>query len=147
MMAADASTKPEAGVIATSPATAPAAGPSTLGCPWRIQETVIQVEAAHRGGGVGHHERVCRQAVGRQGAAGVEAEPAEPEQPRAEHRVGQVVRLQRALPKPMRLPSTRAATRADTPAVMWTTVPPAKSSAPRSRSQPPTAQTQCATGS
>ena len=35
-----------------------------------------------------------------------------------------------------------AATSAATPAVMWTTAPPAKSSAPKSRSQPPTPQTQ-----
>src|SRR5215212_5826646 len=39
-------TKPEAGVIATSPATAPAAAPSTLGRPWCAQLTVIQVSAA-----------------------------------------------------------------------------------------------------
>src|ERR1700737_2880311 len=39
-------TKPEAGVIATRPATAPAAAPRTLG--WRLchQLTVIQVKAA-----------------------------------------------------------------------------------------------------
>src|SRR4051812_29172938 len=40
------STKPEAGVIATRPATAPAAAPSTLGCPLCHQLTVIQVIAA-----------------------------------------------------------------------------------------------------
>ena len=32
-----------------------------------------------------------------------------------------------SLPKPLRLPITRASTRAATPALMWTTVPPAKS--------------------
>ena len=40
---------------------------------------------------------------------------------------------------------TIAATSAATPALTWTTVPPAKSSAPMSASQPPP-QTQCATG-
>src|SRR4051794_22523937 len=39
-------TYPDAGVIATSPATAPAAAPSTLGRPWCAQLTVIQVRAA-----------------------------------------------------------------------------------------------------
>ena len=33
-------------------------------------------------------------------------------------------------PKPMRRPRTRAQTMAETPELMWTTVPPAKSSAP-----------------
>src|SRR5438093_2035957 len=44
-IADDGETKPEAGVIATNPATAPAAAPSTLGCPCRSQLTVIQVSA------------------------------------------------------------------------------------------------------
>src|SRR5436309_14424674 len=39
-------TYPDAGVIATRPATAPAAAPSTLGRPWWAQLTVIQVSAA-----------------------------------------------------------------------------------------------------
>jgi hypothetical protein len=41
-MEAGVSTNPAAGVIATRPETAPAASPSTLGCPWRSQEAVIQ---------------------------------------------------------------------------------------------------------
>jgi hypothetical protein len=41
---------------------------------------------------------------------------------------------------------TSAAARADMPARMCTTVPPAKSSAPNSLSQPPTPHTQCAAG-
>src|SRR6266545_1018845 len=45
-IAADTSTKPDAGVIATRPATAPAAAPRTLGAPLCSQETVIQVSAA-----------------------------------------------------------------------------------------------------
>ncbi|HZK14176.1 MAG TPA: hypothetical protein VFC55_06640 [Desulfobaccales bacterium] len=43
-------------------------------------------------------------------------------------------------------PTTRAAARAAMPALMWTTVPPAKSRAPRFLSQPPSPQTQWATG-
>ena len=41
----------------------------------------------------------------------------------------------------MRLPSTYAATRPATPALMCTTVPPAKSSAPLAHSQPALATT------
>src|SRR5215468_7109736 len=45
-------------------------------------------------------------------------------------------------PYPSRLPIIRIATRAEIPDLMWTTVPPAKSSPPRLRSQPPVPQTQ-----
>ena len=47
--------------------------------------------------------------------------------------------------KPSRAPRTSAAVSAPTPAVRCTTRPPAKSSTPRSASQPPP-HTQCATG-
>jgi hypothetical protein len=47
---------------------------------------------------------------------------------------------------PRRRPITIAATSADTPELMWTTVPPAKSSAPFRIGQPPP-QTQWASGS
>jgi len=39
-----------------------------------------------------------------------------------------------------------AATSAETPALMWTTVPPAKSSAPSLKKAPDEAQTMCAIG-
>ncbi len=47
---------------------------------------------------------------------------------------------------PRRGPTTSAATRALTPAEMWTTVPPAKSRAPILKSHPSADQTQCASG-
>jgi hypothetical protein len=47
---------------------------------------------------------------------------------------------------PVRLPITRAATRAAMPALTCTTAPPAKSRKPRAKSQPSEAQTQCVTG-
>src|SRR2546430_13967315 len=43
---AETSTYPDAGVIATRPATAPAAAPRTLGAPLCSHETVIHVRAA-----------------------------------------------------------------------------------------------------
>src|SRR5260370_7344425 len=49
--------------------------------------------------------------------------------------------------KSFRGPSIRAATSAETPALMCTTVPPAKSSAPSFASQPPDPHTQWASGS
>ena len=86
-------TKPAAGVIATRPATAPAAAPSTLGWPLCAQAHGHPGQRAHRSRRVGRHEGVARQAVRGQRAARVEAEPAEPEQARAQHRHRQVVRL------------------------------------------------------
>ena len=49
-------------------------------------------------------------------------------------------------PNPFRFPTTRAAASAETPEVMWTTVPPAKSRAPMFRIHPPIPHTQWATG-
>ena len=50
------------------------------------------------------------------------------------------------LGQPRRRPITITATSAAIPALMWTTVPPAKSSAPRRNSHPAGENTQCATG-
>ena len=49
-------------------------------------------------------------------------------------------------PLTTRRPIRSATIRADTPDEAWTTVPPAKSSAPSLNSQPSVAQTQCAIG-
>src|SRR5215475_1194761 len=46
-----------------------------------------------------------------------------------------------SLPKPVRLPNTIAPTRPATPALMCTTVPPAKSNAPHCQMRPPVAVT------
>ena len=48
--------------------------------------------------------------------------------------------------QPLRLPSTRMTARAAMPALMWTTVPPAKSRAPSLNSHPTGAKTQWAMG-
>ena len=80
------------------------------------------------------------------GAAGVEAEPSEPEEAGAEQRERHVMRNERRLlDSRVAAPTHIAATSAATPAFTCTTVPPAKSSAPMSASQPPP-QTQCAIG-
>src|ERR1041384_7306370 len=76
MIEPDTSTKPEAGVIATRPATARAAPVDPRDGEPR--------ETGHRRGGIGHDERARREAAGHERAAGVEAEPAEPEERGAE---------------------------------------------------------------
>ena len=69
--------------------------------------------------------------------------------PGAEQRQRQVVRQDRRAPRTVVAPRARAASPAparEKPDEMWTTVPPAKSSTPYLNSQPPDAQTQCASG-
>src|SRR5438105_4443977 len=145
--AAGAPTKPEAGVIATSPATAPDAAPTVVAFPCLIHSGMIQPSTAV--------------AVARWVATN--ALPASPPEERAlpalnpnqpNHRIdapsttnGTLCGTNASLPHPLRLPRYRAHARAATPALMWTTVPPAKSSAPRCpapRNPPP--HTQWATG-
>src|SRR5919197_5195932 len=144
---AETSTYPDAGVIATRPATAPAAAPRTLGAPLCSHDTVIHVSAA-----IAAAVLVTTNAFAARPPA-VTALPAlNPNQPNQRRLAPRTVIVAScgsigSRPKPRRRPRTSAATSAETPLVMWTTVPPAKSSVPRERSHPPVPQTQCATGS
>ena len=121
------STKPEAGVMATRPATAPEMMPSTLGLPRPIHSANIQASAAAA-------VAICVTTMAmpaRPSAAS--SEPAlKPNQPThsSEAPMTESTRLCGAMlswPKPTRLPRTMAQTRPATPALMCTTVPPAKS--------------------
>src|SRR3972149_6519303 len=76
--------------MATSPATAPAAAPMTLGAPLWVQGTGLPGSA-----GIPAAEGVGGRAARGKRAAGVEADPAEPQERRAEHGHGRVVRLER----------------------------------------------------
>src|SRR5438445_4955534 len=143
---ADTSTNPDAGVIATRPATAPAAAPRTLGAPLCSHETVIQVSAA-----IAAAVLVTTNAFAASPPAVIALPALKPNQPNQRRLAPRTVMVAScgsigSRPKPTRRPRTSAATRAETPLVMCTTVPPAKSSAPSLPSQPPP-QTQCATGS
>src|SRR5262249_15528450 len=129
-------TLPAAGVIATSPATAPEAAPSMEGLPFSHHSAPIQESTAHA---------VAREVVRKASAAlplASSAEPAlEPNQPnhRSDAPTMVSVRLCGAIgsrPKPTRRPRTKAPTRPATPALMCTTVPPAKSSAPQRHRSP-----------
>src|ERR1700738_5220142 len=123
-------TKPDAGVIATNPATAPDAIPSTLGLPLTTHSANIQPNAAAA-------VAICVTSIAipaRPSAA--TAEPAlNPNQPthKSDAPISVNVRLcgiLESLPNPIRLPSTSAQTRPAIPALMCTTVPSAKSSTP-----------------
>src|SRR5712692_3388571 len=139
-------TKPAAGVIPTSPTTTPVAAPTAVILPVRTRSQQAHVTSA-----VAAAVLVFVKASAATPFA-ASAEPAlNPNQPNHNNPApsstsgtlwGTIgVRL-----KSRRGPSMRAATKADTPALTCTTVPPAKSSAPRVWSHPPTPHTQWASG-
>src|SRR5579872_4623821 len=145
-------TNPEAGVIATSPATAPEIPPRTLGLPLRGHSA-----PAHPIAAAAAAKCVATKAlVARLPAA--KALPAlNPNQPTQSRQAPMKLSTTLcggigSLGYPTRLPRYSAQTKADTPEVMWTTVPPAKSSvgkAPPSDAfrNPPLPHTMCAIGS
>src|SRR5918993_5393842 len=129
-------TLPAAGVMATRPATAPEAAPSIEVLPFMSHSADIQARTA---------QAVARYVLMKASAAtplASSAEPAlNPNQPnhRSEAPIMVMVRLCGAidsLPKPMRGPSRNAPIRPATPALICTTVPPAKSRAPHLQSRP-----------
>ena len=91
-MAPPGPTQPQAGVMATRPATRPEAAPSRLGWPRNdpLAEHPGQRRSGSRDGGVEDDER--GQAVGLEVGAGVEAVPAEEEEAGTGQHEGQVVR-------------------------------------------------------
>src|SRR6202142_341702 len=118
-------TKPEAGVIATSPATAPEAIPSTLGLPFLDHSVNIHPIAAVA-------VAICVAAIAMPARpSATVAEPAlKPNQPthNSEAPINVNVKLWGdidSLPYPTRLPSTRQLIRPAIPALICTTVPPA----------------------
>ena len=146
-IAATGPTKPEAGVIATSPATAPEAAPSTVGLPRWIHSASIQPSVAAAAAVL-----VTTKALVASPPAPSALPALKPNQPTQSMAApitvnGRLCGGIGSRPKPLRRPITIAAASAETPEEMWTTVPPAKSSAPIARSQPPTPHTQWASGS
>src|ERR1700683_1186030 len=138
-------TKPEAGVIATRPATAPEQMPSTEGLPLMSHSVNIQASAA-----AAVAMWVAANAMPARPSEAT-AEPAlKPNQPThrsdAPTTVGVVWYGATApLPSPWRLPSISALASPAIPALICTTVPPAKSSCV-ALSQPEGSHIQCATG-
>src|ERR1700733_724105 len=134
--------------MATSPATAPAVAPTTLGCPLCAHEIVSQVRAA-----IAAAVLVLTKALVARPFAASALPALKPNQPnhKSAHPSTTIGMSCGSTSSPdvcvMRRPSTHAATSADTPDEMCTTVPPAKSSAPSLPSQPPCPHTQCASGS
>src|SRR5688572_19010585 len=129
-------TLPAAGVMATRPATAPEAAPSMEGLPFRTHSASVHVSTA---------QAVARNVLMNASTAELPASSAEPalkpNQPNHSSDapimvMGRLCGVSASRPKPMRLPTTYAPTRPATPALMCTTVPPAKSSAPHCQMRP-----------
>ena len=78
-------TKPAAGVIATSPATAPDAAPRTVGFPRLAHSANIHASVAAAAAVFVVTNARDREAVRAERAPGVEAEPAHPEHRRPDH--------------------------------------------------------------
>src|ERR1700738_3714245 len=116
--------KPEAGVMATRPPTAPDQMPSTVGLPFMIHSTIIQVKPAVAVAVwvTSMAMPACRPAL--------TAEPAlKPNQPT--HSIEAPIIVSTMLwagPVSLRLPSIRQHIRPAVPELTCTTVPPAKSS-------------------
>jgi len=120
-----------------SPATIPVTIPSTEGLPWRTHSMPIHAREP-----AAAEMWVTSMAMPASPFAASAEPPLKPNQPthNIPAPVTVMVRLWGGMAcsgKPLRLPITSAATSAATPAVICTTVPPAKSSRPICPSQPP----------
>src|SRR5215218_758137 len=136
---------PAAGVIATSPTTMAVAAPTAVGLRERNASRNVQTSSVAAGASM-----VVTKARAAIGVAASALPALNPNHPN--HRIPAPRSVSGTLcgssdddGYSCRLPTTIAATSAATAAFTWTTVPPAKSSAPHLASQPPP-QTQCATG-
>src|SRR5690242_7357225 len=144
-IAAQGSMNAQAGVIATSPATAPEATPRVVGLPLRYRSTRIQPPAA---AAVAIWVFMnARAAVPSAASSEPALKPNHPNHssPAPSNTSGRLCGRIWSLGQPRRLPRTIASASPAEPALTWTTVPPAKSSIPRLLSQPPP-HTQWATG-
>ena len=138
-------TNPAAGVMATRPATAPDAAPTALGLLSMNQDMNNQdIMAAAAAVLVTTKALVATPSAARLLPA---LKPNQPNHSSAAPRttIGTFAGPMGCSGKPTRRPIIKAETSAPAPALMCTTVPPAKSNAPRSPSQPPP-QTQWAIG-
>src|SRR5882672_8031178 len=126
-------TNPQPGVMATRPATAPEAMPRTVGLPRDIHSAPIHASAAAAAAVL-----VVRKALAASPDASSALPALKPNHPNQSSPAPMTVsgRLCGGIgfcPYPLRLPITSAQVSAETPEEMWTTVPPAKSSAPSLR--------------
>ncbi len=119
---------PEAGVMVARPATMPEAAPSTLGLPFNFHSITAQLRAA-----AAAEKWVAANALVASGPAFNALPALKPNHPTHSKPVPMsesttLCGTIGSCGKPSRLPIINANTSADTPELIWTTVPPAKSS-------------------
>src|SRR5918999_2464792 len=136
-MAARGPTKPAAGVMPTRPATAPDATPSDV----HLRVLNASVNAPPQAPAAAPR-LVARKADAASPLAARALPALKPNQPNHRMPAPSMVKVRLwgakwLSPKPLLLPINSAAASAAMPALMWTTVPPAKSRAPSSRIHPP----------
>ena len=146
-MAAMGPTNPQAGVMATSPATAPDAVPRMVGFPRITHSPNIQASAAAPAAVLVERNAVTASSLAPSALPALKPNHPNQRSPAPITVMGRLCGGIGTFPKPLRRPTTRAQTSADAPEERCTTVPPAKSRAPRLCSQPPSPHTQCASGS
>ena len=141
MIAGIAPTKPAAGVMATRPATAPVAAPTALGFPATHQDSINQVTIA-----VAAAVFVTTKAFTAVASAANALPALKPNHPNHSRlapstTIGTLAGPIGCWRNPTLFPTTKAAAKAPNPALICTTVPPAKSNAgaslKREPSQPP----------
>ncbi len=139
-------TNPAPGVIPTRPTTAPVAAPTAVACPPKRLSSASHVSAA--AAAPAFVVTKASDAVPLAASAEPALNPNQPNHrsPAPRRTYGTLCGMRATRLKSWRGPSIFAATSAAVPAVTWTTVPPAKSSAPHALRNPPVPQTQCATG-
>ena len=142
-MAGITPTKPAAGVIATSPATAPAAAPLADGRRVKNQDTTDQDDIAVAAAALVTTKALAAPAEDRFALLPA-LNPNQPNHnsPAPSSTSGTLSGVNATVPNPTRRPIISAAASAAVPDAICTTVPPAKSRAPRLYSQPPSLQTQ-----
>jgi hypothetical protein len=114
-------TKPQAGVMATNPATAPVAAPRTVGAPWCHHSMRAQVNPA-AAVAIWVVTKALAAARWLPGRCGVEAEPPKPEKRRPQDREGQIMRPERLLGITATFSRRTAKVSAETPELTWTTI-------------------------
>src|SRR6266850_5081880 len=127
MTAEEGRTNPHAGVITTSPATAPEQKPRTLGFPFSMYSAIAHANEATAVANVVVVNALA--AIASEATALPALKPYHPTHSMPVpimHRT-MLCGLNCSFPKPVRLPRIRHNTSADHPDDMWTTVPPAKS--------------------
>src|SRR5436309_3627615 len=139
-------TYPEAGVIATSPQTAPTAIPTADGFFFLTQSVSIQLTAAPAAAKFATTSAFTPRSFALRALPALK--PNHPNHSTEAPRITYGMLFGRLSKRsmPWRRPMTRAAATAETPAAVWTTKPPAKSMTPRDLRKPPIPQFQWAIG-